>query len=327
MVHATRRQLIRLLGGAVAAWPLAARAQQAAMPAIGWLNTGGPRDNPNYAAAFHQGLKDAGFVEGQNLAIEHRWANRQMERLPALAAELVARKVAVLAVPNTEAVQSAMAATSTIPIVFVTGGDPVRLGYVPSLSRPGGNVTGASFLSTDTIGKRVELLHEVAPRAAVIGLLVTPATADRDMPDAKQAARMLGLRIEVSKASSDNEIDAAFKSFSDPRIDALLITGSNFYSSRVEELAKLAVSYKIPAIYSLRDFAIAGGLMTYGSTPLDAYRTAGVYTGRILKGEKPADLPVQQGTKVELVINLKAAKALDITFPLALLARADDVIE
>jgi putative ABC transport system substrate-binding protein len=321
-----RRDFLTVLGGTAATWPLAARAQ-AKTPVIGWLNTGRPQDNPNYTAAFHQGLKDAGFIEGQNLAIEHRWAEYQYDRLPALAAELVARKVAVLAAPSSETIKPAKAATSTIPIVFVTGGDPVRLGYVPSLSRPGGNVTGASFLSTDTIGKRIELLHELRPEAEKIGFLATATSTDRDTPEAQAAAHALNLRLEVLQASNENEIDTAFKTFNDRKIGGLLIGGANFFSSRIEKLAMLAASYKIPAIYSLRDFAIAGGLMTYNSIPTDAYRIAGLYTGRILKGEKPADLPVQEGTRVELVINLKAAKALGITFPLTLLGRADEVIE
>ena len=323
-----RREFITLFGGAAVAWPLAARAQQPALPVVGFLNSRAPGENPAILVAFLRGLKETGYVEGQNVTVEYRWADGQYDRLPALAADLVGRRVAAI-VANGPAVQTAKAATSTIPIVFVVGFDPLAFGLVASLSRPGGNLTGVSVLDVEIGAKRLELLHELVPTATIIALLVNPTTpaAETVTRDAQVAARALGLQLHVLNASSDRDFDAAFKKIVQLHAGALVIGADPFFTSRSQQLAKLAVDHAVPTIYEFREFAAAGGLISYGTSIVDAYRLAGVNTGRILKGEKPSDLPVQQATKVELILNLKTAKALGITVPLPLVGRADEVIE
>jgi putative ABC transport system substrate-binding protein len=323
-----RRAFITLVGGA-AAWPLAARAQQSAMPVIGFLEAKSADTSAHFVAAFRQGLKEAGFVEGQSVAVEFRWTEGHFDRLPEMAADLVRRRVAVIVAISPNAALAAKAATTTIPIVFQTGSDPVQAGLVTSLSRPGGNLTGVSRLATELMPKLLEALREAVPNPEV-ALLVNPASFDvegktREMQD---AALALGLpRLHVLNASTEREIDAAFATLRQLQANALVIGQDVYFNSRIEQLAAQALSHSVPAIYSLPEFAAAGGLMSYGASLADQYRQVGVYTGRILKGEKPADLPVQQATKVELVINMKTAKALGLTVPLALLARADEVIE
>jgi putative ABC transport system substrate-binding protein len=324
-----RRDLITLLGGAIA-WPITGRAQQNAMPVIGYLQSAAPGPTASVLAALRQGLSDTGYVEGQNLTIEYRWAEGHYDRLPALAAELVGRKVDLIATGGGYvAALATKTATSTIPIVFVGGGDPVEEGVVSSLARPGGNLTGASFLAVELVSKRVELLAELVPQAGMIALLVNPnfSGAERVVRDAQEAVRVLGRQLAILKASSESEIDAAFATLVQLRAGALVVGGDAFFSSRREHLVALAVRHAVPAIYSTRDFTASGGLISYGPSIEAAYRQAGTYAGRILKGEKPADLPVQQSTRFELVINLKTATALRITVPQALLARADEVIE
>jgi putative tryptophan/tyrosine transport system substrate-binding protein len=323
-----RRSFITLLGGA-AAWPLAARAQQPAIPVIGLLNNGAPQDKRDYVTTFQRGLREAGFVEGQNVAIEYRHANNQIERLPALASELVREQVSVIAALGTDAGLVAKAATASIPIVFIAGADPAKFGFTGSLNRPGGNLTGVSFLEEATAAKRLELLHDVAPKAVVIGLLVNPTVAitEKDIKEGLDAARVLGLELRVLNASNEREIDAAFSMLVQWQAGGLVIAGGSYFTIRSDQLASLAARHKVPAVFNVRDFPAAGGLMSYGASPADAYRIGGIYVGRILKGEKPADLPVQQTTKVELIINLRTAKALGLTVPLPLLGRADEVIE
>jgi putative ABC transport system substrate-binding protein len=326
-----RRAFITLLGGAVAAptilRPRAARAQQPAMPVIGFL-TGNLAATFGDMPVFRQGLKEAGYVEGQNVAIEYRFAEGHYDRLPALAIDLVARRVTVIFAPDNTAAQVAKPASTAIPVVFSIGGDPVKLGLVASLNRPGGNITGVSFLATALMAKKLELLHQVAPDTATIGLLVNPANsnAEPNTREAQEAAHALGLQLHVLSASNEREIDAAFAMLVQRHAGALVVDGDPFFTGLNSQIVALAARHAMPAIYGNPDYVAAGGLMSYGG-PADARRLAGVYVGRILKGEKPADLPVQQSTKVELTINLKTAKALGLTVPLALLTRADEVIE
>jgi putative ABC transport system substrate-binding protein len=324
-----RRELIAALGATV--WPLAARAQQAAMPVIGFLNPRSPDGHTERLRGFRQGLKEAGYVEGENLAIEYRWAEGQFDRLPTLAADLVRRQVAVIAATGgTFAPQAAKAATATIPIVFATGSDPVRDALVASLNRPSGNITGISFLNSELSAKRLNLLRELVPAAARVTVLVNPANATASEPtlrDVLTAAGAMGLQIQVLKASTGSEINAAFASLGRERPDALFVGGDGFFVSRRFQLVNLASRHLVPATYSDRDFPEVGGLMSYGTSNIDAWRQAGVYVGRILKGAKPMDLPVVQSSKFELVINAETARMLGLTVPPTLLATADEVIE
>jgi putative ABC transport system substrate-binding protein len=324
-----RRDFITLVGGAAVAWPLAARAQQPAMPVIGFLHPASAGKWAPFVTAFRNGLKEAGYVEGQNVAIEYRWANGQYDQLPALAGDLVGRRVSVIAATSTPANLVAKAATGTIPIVFTTGSDPVQLGLVASLNRPGGNVTGATQLTEEVAPKRVELAHELVPTATFVGLLVNPASPIAEVltKASQEAATTLGAQLEVLRASSKAEIDDAFITFYQKQIGALVIGTDAFFSGQAEQFAALAIRHRLPAIYEYRPFVTAGGLISYGGSVTESYRLAGVYTGRILKGDKPTELPVLQSTKVELMLNLKTAKALGLTVPLSLLGRADEVIE
>jgi len=324
-----RREFITLLGGAAAAWPLAAGAQQPAMPVVGFLGSETPKRFADRLRAFAQGLNDAGYTEGRNVAIEYRWAEGQNDRLPALAADLVRSQVSVIAAASTPAGPAAKAATSTIPIVFVTASDPVVAGLVASLSQPGGNVTGVTGLAVELGQKQLEVLHELVPTATLIGVLINPTspTAEAHARNLQAAARTLGLQIHVVHASADREFDSVFAHLGQLRAGALLVSGDAFFTSRGEQLAALALRHTLPATCSFREFVTAGGLMSYGANLTEVYRSLGVQTGRVLKGAKPADLPVQQVTKVELIINLKAARALGLTVPLPLLGRADEVIE
>jgi putative tryptophan/tyrosine transport system substrate-binding protein len=322
-----RREFISLLGG-VAAWPLAARAQQP-MPVIGFLNSATLAGEAERLAAFRQGLKENGFVEGQNVVIELRSAEGQFDRLPALAADLVRRQVNVLVANTTASALAAKPATSTLPIVFVTGGDPVELGLVASLNRPGGNLTGVSFLVNKLVAKRLELLSELAPGTTALGMLVDPnnPNAQADTKDAQAAAAALGRKLVVAEAGTESEIEAAFAALLQQRVSARLVGAHVLFFSRRDRLVALAARHAVAASYSTREFVAAGGLMSYGPNQTDVYRLVGVYTGRILKGAKPADLPVERPVKFELVINLKTAKALGLDVPLHLQQLADEVIE
>jgi putative ABC transport system substrate-binding protein len=326
-----RREFIGLLGGAAAAWPLAAHAQQPAMPVVGFLDSRPPDGMTERVRAFRQGLKDTGIVEGETVMVEYRWAENQIDRLPALAADLVHRRVAVIAVPGGPAsALAAKAATSTIPIVFVVNEDPVRLGLVASLARPGGNATGINILTGELVAKRLELLRELVPGAARVAVLVNPTdatNAERTLRDVEPAARAIGLQIQVLNASTGREIDAVFATFVRERPDALFVGTDALFTSRRVQLANLASRHAVPATYSTREIVEVGGLMSYGSNIQDAWRQAGIYTGRILKGVKPADLPVLQASKFELVINAQTARMLDLAVPSMLLATADEVIE
>jgi putative ABC transport system substrate-binding protein len=325
-----RRELIALLGGAAVAWPLTARAQQPAMPVIGYLDPRSPDAISERLRAFRQGLKETGYVVGENVAIEYRWAENQLDRLPMLAADLVRRQVAVITPAGAPSIFAAKAATSTIPIVFMTGDDPVGIGLVSSLARPGGNLTGIAFLTTELAAKRLELLRELLPKAARVAILVNPdsaAQAEVTLREVQPAARTMGLQVQVFKANTSREIGAAFESMERERPDALFVAPDPFFAARRVQLAHLATRHAVPAIYIGREFAEAGGLMSYGANIADAWRQAGVYTGRILKGIRPADLPVVQASKFELVINAETARILGLAVPTTLLARADEVIE
>ena len=323
-----RREFITLLGGATM-WPVAARAQQPAVPVIGFLNGASPVGYAPFAAAFREGLKEAGYVDGQNAAIEYRWANGRYDRLPALAADLIQRKVAVIAATSSPAAQAAKTATSTVPIVFTTGDDPIKLGLVASLNRPGGNVTGVSSLLVEIGSKQLGLLREVAPGTTAIAVLINPnfPGTERQLRDVDAAARVLGLQLIVLTASTERDMETGFATMAQKGGVALLVGVDPFFLERRDHIVALAARHSIPAIYPVRDFAVAGGLMSYGSDFADSYRQAGVYAGRIVRGEKPADLPVQRSTKFEFVINFKTAKALGLTVSNSMQLLADEVIE
>ena len=323
-----RRDIITLLGGA-AAWPLAARAQQPAMPVIGFINSSSADGYAPHVRAFRQGLKQAGYVEGENIAIEYRWANGQYNRLPELVNDLVKRQVAVIAATGTPANVVTKSATTTIPVVFTAGSDPVQLGLVTSLNRPGGNITGVTQLTGEVAPKRVEVAHELVPGAKLIGLLVNPGnpSAATLTKASQQAAIMLGLHLDVVHASTEAEVDDAFRTFAAKQVGAVVVVTDAFFNGVVQLLATLSMRHSLPTVYQYHPFIEAGGLISYGGSIADSYRLAGVYVGRILKGERPGDLPVQQSTTVELIINLKSAKALGLTVPLPLLGRADELIE
>ena len=323
-----RREFVVLLGGA-AAWPVAARGQQTALPVVGFLVSGSPQSDAFRVAAILQGLNETGYVEGRNVAFEYRWGEDHNERLPALAADLVQRQVAVIATSGTPSAIAAKAATTIIPIVFASGGDPIAIGLVTSLNRPGGNVTGASFIGSTLMAKQFEMLHETVPKTPLIGFLTdsTNPNIEADIKDALAAAELVGQKMTLVQAHTDSELEAAFVTLVQQRVGALLVNPDPFFLSRRDRIVELAARQRIPAIYNLREYVTAGGLMSYGTSITEANRIAGLYAGRILKGEKPSDLPVQLSTKFELVINLKTAKALGLTVPPQIVARADEVIE
>jgi putative ABC transport system substrate-binding protein len=322
-----RREFITLLGGA-AAWPLVARAQQPALPVIGFLHSASPDEWTPYVTAFRDGLRESGLVDGQNVAIEFRWAENQDDRLPALAAELVRRRVAVI-VSNTSGSLAAKAATTTIPIVFTVGADPIRLGLVASLNRPGGNATGVNWFSTDVDAKRLGLLHDTLPQASVFAALVSPTfpEAENVARNLQQAARTLEKQLRILNASTATEIDGAFATLTQSRADGLVVSATPLFTARRDQIIALANRHRLPAIYAERESVLSGGLMSYSASATDAYRRAGMYAGRVLKGERPADLPVDRSTRFELVVNLKTAKALGLTVPPTLVALADEIIE
>ena len=324
-----RRKFITLLGGAIA-WPLVARAQQAAMPVIGFLSGTSSKGYAPYLAAFREGLREGGFVEGQNVTIEYRWADDHYERLPELAADLVTRRVALIAAAGgSPAALAAKSATTTIPIVFQIGVDPVKAGLVSSLNQPGGNITGFANLALEVGPKRLELLHRLVPNATNIAVLVNPARSnvEAETRDMQSAANKLGLQLNVLYASTERDFDKVFATSVQLRAGGVVISGDPFFNTRSEELAAMAIHYMVPAIYQFHEFAAAGGLVSYGSSIKNTHREAGIYTARILKGEKPADLPVQEPSKVELIINLKTAKTLGLEIPPSILTSADEVIE
>jgi putative tryptophan/tyrosine transport system substrate-binding protein len=327
-----RREFVMLLAGTVAvsyvSWPLAARAQQP-MPVIGLLSSASSRDYAPMIAEFRKSLAETGFVEGQNVKIEYVWADGRYDRLPALAADLVRRQVNLIVAAGTPGALALKPATATIPIVFAIGGDPVRTGLVDSLSRPGGNLTGAAHINVETAPKRLELLHELMPQEKILGLLVNPTNpvAESVVPAVQAAAGSLGVELKVVHARNDEEIDAMFASLPGMRVGALVIGTDPFFTSRTEKLGAMSLRLAMPAIYQYREFAAAGGVMSYGGSIIDSYHHAGLYAGRILKGERPGDLPVQLSTKIELFFNLKSAKALGLTVPLPVIGRADEVIE
>jgi ABC-type uncharacterized transport system substrate-binding protein len=328
MAHMKRRDFIALLGGA-AAWPLAARSQQAALPVVGYLNFGSPESDASRLTGLRRGLNQSGYVEGRNLVIEYRWAGNQADRLQALAADLVQLRVAVIVSPGLLSTLAAKAATTNIPVVFVVSNDPVQLGLVASLNRPGGNLTGFNNVTSELGAKGLALLHELVPGTETIGFLENPnnPTFELTTRDVLAAASVIGVKVQTLKAATDREIDAAFVSLVQERTGALLVGNDLFFNSRIEQLVALAARYAIPTMYAQREFVVAGGLITYGTSLIEQYRQVGLYTGRILKGEKPADLPVIQATKLDFIINLKTAKTLGLDVPAKLLALADEVIE
>src|SRR5262245_2059826 len=329
-IHIRRRDFITLLGGAAATWPLAARAQQPAMPVIGYLGPESPAAFASRVEAFRQGLGQTGYIEGRNVAIEFRWAESQHSRLPSLAAELLTRPVSVIVAPGgAPAALAAKSATTTVPIVFEMGADPVATGLVQTLNRPGANVTGVTSLNVQVTPKRLEILHESVPAATVIAVLLNPTspTADSQLRNLQAAAEALGVRLHILHASTERDFDGVFETLVQLRPGGLVVASDTFFATHSEQLAALTVRHAVPAIHQSRDFAIAGGLMSYAGSFLESHRQAGIQTGRILKGDKPADLPVQQVTKVQLIVNLKTAKSLGLKLPLSLLGRADEVIE
>ncbi|MGC1846527.1 MAG: ABC transporter substrate-binding protein [Pseudolabrys sp.] len=326
-----RREFIKVIAGSAAAWPLAARAQQPLMPVVGFLNAASAEGYTRQLTAFLKGLGEAGYVDGRNVTIEYRWADGRSDRLQAMVADLVQRQVAVIAATSTPAALAAKASTTTVPIVFETGADPVRLGLVANLNRPGGNITGVTQLSQEVAPKRLQMLHELLPMATSIALLINPSeptAAETQSRDVLSAARNLGLELHVLNASSESDLDGVFAEVTKMRVGGLVIGGSPFFTSRTKQLGALALRHAVPTVYSYREFAMAGGLLSYGADIADAYHLVGNYTGRILKGDKPGDLPIQQATtKVEMYINLKTAKALGVSIPNTLIGRADEVIE
>jgi putative tryptophan/tyrosine transport system substrate-binding protein len=329
MCNIRRREFVALLGGAVVARPVAARAQPPAMPVIGFLSSGTPQEFTERLRAFRQSIGEAGYDEGRNLIVEYKWAEGRNDRLPALVAELIRRQVSVIAAAGDPAALSAKAATSTIPIVFVGGGDPMKLGLVASLNRPGGNVTGVTILNVEIAPKRLQMMHELVPQAKEVAVLFGPFTPNTE-PQSKfllEVASAMGLQLHILRVGSPPEIERAFDIVAERRIRALVIGASTLFNSQSRQLGELAARCAVPAIFQTREFAAAGGLVSYGANLADAYRAMGEYAGRLLKGQKPADLPVQQSAKIEMIINLKSAKALDIPIPIPLLGRADEVIE
>ena len=325
-----RRDFVTLLGGSAIAWPLAVQAQQAAMPVIGYLGIWSAESDASRLAGLRRGLNETGYVEGRNLTIEYRWGGNQPDRLPALVAELIQMRVAVIVTPGLLSTLAAKAATTTIPILFGAAADPVRLGLVASLNRPGGNLTGFNQFNIELVAKGLALLHELVPSTTTIGFLGNPNNSIIDelvTRDVLAAAPAMGIRIQILEATTDREIDAAFESLVQARTEALLVGTDAFFNSRIEQLVALAAHHAIPVMYTSPEFVVAGGLISYGASLTEAYRQLGLYAGRILKGEKPADLPVIQASKFELVINLKTARAIGLDIPPMLLARADEVIE